>query len=173
MGVCLKFLKQVRCGPKSFCIIQYIQLQYWSPNSIRGKIQGITTLTLIRGALSALVVPPPPPALSSPVLSLSLSCHLHSPAHCTVSCQNPPPCLYPSPLEHGSRQWGDRHNSPWHTTSTVGDCPLLCLCGTTPESHAKLSHDHSNSDLYAASSGWHPDSNIMHLKLANVSKSCS
>ena len=136
MGVYLKFLMLVRCGPKSFCIIQYTQLQYWSPNSIRGKIQGITTLTLIRGALSALVVPPPPPALSSPVLSLSLSAtciHLHT---ALSLVRIPLPAFIPPP-------WNMAAVSGEIDTTADGIPPLLlvtvpsCVCVGDQHSHTQ------------------------------------
>ena len=80
------------------------------------------------------------------LLPPAFSCTLQPPA--ALPLVRIPPCLYPSPLEHGSRQWGDRHNRQ-HTSTNVG----LCICHNCHLRVAtKLSHDHSNSDLYAASS---------------------
>ena len=114
--------------------------------------------------------PPPPSWFEFPclvpvsLLPPALTCTLQPPA---ASALVRIPCLYPSPLEHGSRQWGDRHNS----------IPLLLLSPSRALCHPrvtrKLSHDHSNSDLYGASSRWHLDSSIMLWKLENISRSCS
>ena len=62
------------------------------------------------------------------LLPPALTCTLQPPA---ASALVRIPCLYPSPLEHGSRQWGDRHNS----------IPLLLLSlelYVTRESHANF-----------------------------------
>ena len=71
-----------------------------------------------------------PLILSSPVLSLSPSpatcIHLHTAPNLSpaLSLVRIPLCLYPSPLEHGSRQWGDRHNS---SRAAHGCIPLLLV----------------------------------------------
>ena len=61
------------------------------------------------------------------LLPPALTCTLQPPA---ASALVRIPCLYPSPLEHGSRQWGDRHNS----------IPLLLLSlslSMSPASHTQ------------------------------------
>ena len=77
--------------------------------------------------------PPPPSWFEFPclvpvsLLPPALTCTLQPPA---ASALVRIPCLYPSPLEHGSRQWGDRHNS----------IPLLLLSlwsSMSPASHTQ------------------------------------
>ena len=116
---------------------------------------------LIRGASSTLVVPLLPPGLSSPVLSLSPSCHLHSPAHCNPLLHqllSESPAFIPPPWNMAAV------SGEIDTTAYLYCCSLSgALCH--PRVTRKLSHDHSNSDLYGASSRWHLDSSIMHWKL--------
>ena len=92
-----------------------------------------------------------PLILSSPVLSLSPSpatcIHLHTAPNLSpaLSLVRIPLCLYPSPLEHGSRQWGDRHNS---RMAAYLYCWSLFIYVSPARVARKLSHDQSNSDLY-------------------------
>ena len=113
--------------------------------------------------------PPPSPRLSSPVLSLSPSCHLHSPAHCNPLLHqllSESPAFIPPP-------WNMAAVSGEIDTTAYLYCCSLSLSLCHPRVTRKLSHDHSNSDLYGASSRWHLDSSIMHWKLENISRSCS
>ena len=105
----------------------------WSPKSIRRQDRGYSYSDVDPWCLVNPGGPPPPSWFEFPclvpvsLLPPALTCTLQPPA---ASALVRIPCLYPSPLEHGSRQWGDRHNS----------IPLLLLSlslSMSPGSHTQ------------------------------------